>query len=400
MKKLVLLALTALFLSSCQSPQNTSVTILADGGTQTLITSERIPARLLAEAKVELGKDDRVLFQGETTPLEAALPDSKAIFLEVRRAVELTLISSDGQDFFETSASTVGQALGEHGIHLYAADHLDPPADTPISGPITVAYTPSRLLEVNVDGKSIEIRSAAKTVGEALSEAGMPLIGLDTSQPDESAPLPADGKIRLVRVVEEVSLTQNPLPYKNYTQPSADLPLDTQSLLVGGIPGLALSRVRIRLEDGKEVSRQAEGLTVVRPPQDRVVGYGTNVSVRTLTTPDGQTLQYWRSLSLFATSYSPCRLGVPGCHSTTASGAIAQKGIVAVVRSWYYLMQGQQVYVPGYGVATIGDVGAGYKGSHYWIDLAYSDDDWISWGGYVTVYFLTPVPASIPYILP
>lgn len=129
------------------------------------------------------------------------------------------------------------------------------------------------------------------------------------------------------------------------------------------------------------------------------------MSIRTLTTADGQTLSYWRVLTLYATSYSPCRLGLPypGCHSGTASGAIAQKGVVAFVRSWYYLMQGQAVYVPGYGTATVEDVGAGgvpFAGNHYWIDLAYSDDDWISWGGWVTVYFLTPVPANIPYILP
>jgi 3D (Asp-Asp-Asp) domain-containing protein len=76
-----------------------------------------------------------------------------------------------------------------------------------------------------------------------------------------------------------------------------------------------------------------------------------------------------------------------------------QQGVIGVIRSWYNLMEGQQLYVPNYGVGTIGDVGGGISGK-YWIDLAYSDADYVEWGSDVTVYFLTPVPSSITYILP
>jgi hypothetical protein len=44
-------------------------------------------------------------------------------------------------------------------------------------------------------------------------------------------------------------------------------------------------------------------------------------------------------------------------------------------------------------------VGGGFPDGRLWIDLAYSDDDWVAWHGYVTVYFLTPVPANILYVL-
>jgi 3D (Asp-Asp-Asp) domain-containing protein len=72
---------------------------------------------------------------------------------------------------------------------------------------------------------------------------------------------------------------------------------------------------------------------------------------------------------------------------------------VGVSTAWFRLMAGQQVYIPGYGRATIADTGGGIPGE-YWIDLGFSDDDYESWHSNVTMYFLTPVPASIPYILP
>jgi 3D (Asp-Asp-Asp) domain-containing protein len=56
------------------------------------------------------------------------------------------------------------------------------------------------------------------------------------------------------------------------------------------------------------------------------------------------------------------------------------------------------MYVPGYGYAEAADTGGGVKGR--WIDLGYEDDNWVSWSGNVTVYFLTPVPSSIVYVFP
>ncbi len=64
-----------------------------------------------------------------------------------------------------------------------------------------------------------------------------------------------------------------------------------------------------------------------------------------------------------------------------------QRGVIAVIRSWYYEMKGQAVYIPGYGYATIEDVGGGIPGKD-WIDLGYSDTDYQPWHQWVTMYFL------------
>jgi 3D (Asp-Asp-Asp) domain-containing protein len=138
---------------------------------------------------------------------------------------------------------------------------------------------------------------------------------------------------------------------------------------------------------------------VARQPQNEILGYGTRVVVRTITTAEG-TFEYWRAVNVYATSYSPCQLGIPNyCNSVTASGAQLVKGIVAVRLSWYRYMKGAGVYIPGYGTGIVADVGGGIPG-RYWIDLGFTDADFQAWHQNTTIYFLTPVPTNILYILP
>ncbi|MCY3978399.1 MAG: hypothetical protein OXG23_09900, partial [Chloroflexi bacterium] len=59
-----------------------------------------------------------------------------------------------------------------------------------------------------------------------------------------------------------------------------------------------------------------------------------------------------------------------------------------------------QVYVPDYGIGVVRDTGAGPRSTPYWIDLGYSDHDWITWGSYTWVYLLGSPPADINYDLP
>jgi len=389
--KWLILAVIVFFTASCQPKTSQTAIQIVDGDqTYTLATAERLPSKLLAEANITLSPADRLFYQGVDIPLDQPLPEAQSYTLQIRRAVTLTLAKPNGQQIIQTAAFTVGQALGEAGIPLYTADRLDPPVETAITGSLTVNYTPSREYTVSLDGKSVVIRSAAATVGQALAEAGIPLEGLDTSLPSEAAPLPEDGRIRLVRVVETVTLTQESIPFGTLFEYSADLELDQQAITRPGAPGLAVSRVRIRSEDGVEVSRQSESESIVRPSQDRVVTYGTLVVMHT-TTVDGISITYWRALPFWATSYHPAETG----SDMTASGMHLQKGVVAIDPD--YIPYGTQMYIPGYGSAVAADTGAIIG---RWIDLGYSDDDYVAWHQWVTVYFLWPPPAVPPPNIP
>jgi uncharacterized protein YabE (DUF348 family) len=348
-----------------------------------------------------LGENDRLVYRGSFIPLDVPLPFRETTELTIRRAVSLEFISGQDSISLLSSAMTVAQALEENGIPLYAGDFLDPPASTPIRAGMTITHRPAIDLTIHVDGRSIQARAADATVEEALAEVGIPLIGMDESEPGGSSPLPEDGQITVRRIDEVVEINTKSLPYDTRADLSAELEIDQQALLHAGEPGLAVTRTIIRLEDGQEISKQVESETIVRAPQDRILGIGTKIVIRTATV-DGETIEYWRVLTMNATSYSPCRSMTPSgaCSYGTASGMKAGYGVVAMVYRWYLLFAFENLYIPGYGRAVVGDNGGVNLSSNYWIDLGYDDNNYVPWSQPVTVYFLTPVPANPGYVLP
>jgi uncharacterized protein YabE (DUF348 family) len=391
-----------LLLFACQPAAPAAAIAVVDGAQlRVVMMDERSPDAVLARAGVLLGPADALLYNGYPLNRGASLPGTGSGTLQVLRAAR---VSVNGKAV-QTVARTVGEALAEAGQPLHVADSISPLATAGLNEPIAIRYSPARELTIKVDGKEIKIMSAASTVSAALARAGLPLLGLDYSKPAENAALPADGQIQLVRVSESVVFAQKSIPFKTESKSSPDVPLGTEQIVQPGLPGLSVSHVRIRYENGIEVARQTESETVARPPQDRVVVQGTKIVIQT-TTIGGTTIQYWRQMQMYATTYSPCNSGTGGCSWGTASGLRAGKGVVAVDPSLYAYLNGQRLYIPGYGSAVIGDIGGGYiveqmtgVSRYKWIDLGYDEGAMGNLIGWITVYFLAPAPATIPDIL-
>ncbi len=385
MKRIFWLALI-LLITACQPQTPPDIIFFIDGEeVHTLLASSRVPTEILAENDIFLNAADRVLVNGEIVDIATPM-DCENCTLQLRRSVKMTLITPYEEVDFTTAAPTVGDALVELGLQLYTADLVEPPVGTRATDQLTILYTPSRQLAIRVDGQILHIRAASETVGAALIGAGIPLVGLDASQPHTSEPLPEDGQIRIIRVVEKIETEQTEIPFETEYVASNDVAIDEEKILTPGITGLIVSNTRIRYEDGVEVSREVEAERKVREASTEIIGYGTKYVIHTITV-DGQELEYWRALNVYATSYSPCNSGADKCYPNTASGKQVKHGVIGVIRSWYNEMQGQAVYIPGYGYATIEDVGGGIPGKD-WIDLGYSDANYQPWHHWVTIYFL------------
>jgi uncharacterized protein YabE (DUF348 family) len=386
------------FLISCQPQTKQTITVIDGSQIHQLMTAERIPALLLTQAEIHLATNDIVLLNGKPVALNQPMPTAQTYTLQVQRAVTLTV---NGK-IIQATAQTIGEALSQAGAQLYASDQINPPIQTSITGMMTVKYVPSRALTVMADGQSLQIRSSSATVGGALAEAGIPLLGLDSSQPSENEALPSNGQIQVTHISESILLTEKSIPFKTDYQQSADVELDQQKILQPGQLGLSVSRVRIVYEDGQETSRQTESETVVRALQDQIVETGTKVVMHTVAV-GGTQLQYWCVIQMYATVYC-------GCLGGTKSGMVGGKGVVAVDPSTYNLIAGQRLYIPGYGLAVVGDIGGGYIieqklgiSRTRWIDLGFDNQTDTNTStdmtGWVTVYFLGSAPANIPDFL-
>jgi uncharacterized protein YabE (DUF348 family) len=299
-----------------------------------------------------------------------------------------------------SAASTLAEAMWEHGLELYEADEMERLPANPIGESSLVELDRSQPLEVIQKDRTFRTRVVADQVGDALRKIGLAPISLDYSIPELNAPIPEERRITLVRVAEKVIIEQEPQPFSTEYLPLEDLEIDNLQLVESGQYGIRANRSRIRIQDGEEVDRITEGEWIAQEANPEIMGYGTKIVVRSTPTDSGS-IDYWRAIEMYATSYSPSRAGVAPDHpwfGITASGKPLTKGLVAIDRR--YIPFGTLMYVPGYGFAEAADTGGGIKGR--WIDLGYDDDNWVSWHQYVTVYFLTPVPdpSSIVYVIP
>ena len=359
---------------------------------------EKIPFDILLQAGIIPQPGDKIYLNGKEISANEPLPESRIYALQYRPGIPISIDLQGEIEYLNTADYDLGSVLWNAGLRLKKSEMQSLELSLPPFIDQNVVISKAKTITITTPEGVFSTSAAGLTVGQALAHAGFSLQGLDYSVPAENEFLPEDGEIKIIRVKEEIQLEQNAIPYSSEYVADSELELDLESVIEAGQYGLQVSQVRIRYENGEEVSRTTEAEWTAVEPQDQIIGYGTKVVVHTLDTGDG-TIEYWKASQVYATSYSPCRLGVDYCNDITASGLTLQKGVIGVQCTYFSALRGLRLYVPGYGIGVIGDCGAGLDGK-FLIDLGYSDDDYVGWHQDITVYFLTPVPDTIPWMLP
>ncbi len=414
--------------------------VTADGYTSEYWTHAATVGDFLAEQGILIGESDRVQMAGpsvqplagpsqsdvviaslvgEPVDLETALPaaiwsdeadgrrhpawqqTTAPLALSIDRSRSITLLDgSEAPISFETLTPTVGEALAEAGVPVYQGDAIFPALSSRLQAGQRVIIWRSLPIDVQVDGRTLSTRTRQQTVGDALAEMGVALVGLDRVVPPLHAQLRPFADIRVTRVREDVAYEEQHIPFQVVYVGDDNLAIDRQRIVHPGSQGILRSRHRIRYEDGVEVVRRLEDQWQAAAPENKVIAYGRKVEPLTLETPDGP-ITYWRKMRVYTTAYSPARSGTPSTaawYGRTRIGLPLTKGLVAVDPAIIPLRH--HMYVPGYGFGMAADTGGGIKGR--FIDLGYDDANYQSWHWWTDIYLLWPPPPaySITYILP
>lgn len=376
------------------------VTVKTDTGTQTYRTQQTTLAAFLFDINQMPRRTDQVVADGRSIPFDALGNTPLPTVVEIGRFLTVTIINDNAQQIVQTAAQTVGEALAEADISIYAADNVDPPLGNWLEPGMTITVQRSFPVTIRVDGRTVNTRTSQLNSLDVLAEVGIGLVGFDYAVPGPETVLQSNATIDVIRVTEDFEVMDTPIPYQTLWQASEELDLDTRAVISYGAPGIRRQRIRIRYENGREISRAVDGEWVAQEPVNEVIGYGTKITLGTINTGEGPR-QYWRVVRMRVTAYTAASSGKspgdPG-YGITASGVPAGTGVVAIDRNVVPFRS--YVYVPDYGVGFAGDTGGGVRGR--WIDLGFDEDEYESWSGYVDVYYLTPVPdpADINYILP
>ena len=368
------------------------------------------PSALLEDAGIAFNPHDRLLLDGVRTEWERRLPAAESGQIDPdfyqgpawervqRRPVEVRIQRSRPLIVHEgplpytihTVAPTVGEALTDAGIVVYLGDKVEPSLSTPVSAGLELLIQRSTPITILADGRLIKTRTLMQTVGDAVTESGVGISGLDTVRPPLDAELFPDIEIAIVRVTESILLEEEIAPYETVRVGDPELLIDTRRVEPGQ-EGITRWRYRIRYEDGQEASRMLEDAWVAQTPRQQVISIGQKIVPQTFATPNGQEITYWRRIRMRATSYSAATAGTSPSlpwYGLTRTGDPMRKGVVAVDPSVIPLRT--KVYVPGYGFGDALDTGGAIKQRR--IDLGYDDHNLVLWSNWVDVYLLWPPP--------
>ena len=397
------------------------VRLLADGRDAQVRTWANTARQALAAGGVAVDDYDRVLLAGKPIGLDDPLPErvrtvtpptygrdyrweglrTEPLQLRLFRAIPIAVDDGNIPFTIRTTAQTVGEALLEAEITIYLGDKVQPSLGSPVSTGLRVFIQRSTPVSLQVDGRLLKTRTRGRTVGDALTEMGLGVAGLDEVTPPLESELYDNLEIRIVRVRENIEVEEDIVPFETVFRPDPNLLIDTQQLVTDGAEGITRSRYRVRYEDGIEAERTLEDKWQAQQPAQRVIAYGQRIVSQTFTAANGQVVTYWRKVRMSASSYSVGTSGVSpdaSWYGRTRTGELMRFGIVAIDPAIVPL--GSQVYVPGYGIGDALDTGSAVRSKR--IDLGYDDSNLVIWHGWVDVYLLWPPPPTyqITWVIP
>jgi len=246
------------------------VTVTVDGQVQELGTFSGSVEGALGAAGVTVGEHDTV-----APALDTAISDGSQIVVEHGRLLTLTI---DGQTReIWTTATTVEEALSELGQDPSAYKlSADRSREIPLDG---LAVSADTLYSATIsDGAAAAtpFTSAAKTVGDLLTEQGIVLGALDTVSPDATTPL-SNGLVVAVTRVAKTTVTED----VDVAQP-ADQTVEDSSVEEGvstvtqqGTAGKDSVTYEVTTTNGAETGKAEVSRTSVTPAQATIITVGT-----------------------------------------------------------------------------------------------------------------------------
>ena len=189
------------------------------------------------------------------------------------------LVSDDGfiYPLPAVRASTVGEAFGEAGADIAEADRIFPSRDARLSSDMTVFVKREKKVAIRVDGGTKDVVTHARTVDEALDEAGVFTEEDDLVQPARGDRLDPETDITVTRVEIREETVEKKIAFDTAEAEDDELSWRKRIVTQKGENGIRTYRYRVSYHDGEEVGRKLLGSEVVREPVKEIVTQGTYV---------------------------------------------------------------------------------------------------------------------------
>jgi 3D (Asp-Asp-Asp) domain-containing protein len=285
-------------------------------------------------------------------------------------AKHVTFVRDGIPQTLETRAATAEDLLVERGIVPAPEDALSVDPASPVVDGETVVYRAAVPVTVTVDDQPHQLRTAAATVGDLLSQQGISWDRHDEVSPAATSAIANDTAITVEHRESWTEVVRKPITPRTEKRWAYTLPVGKTKVVDAGRAGMReTSYLVVRGSDRGTERRTTLASRILRSPRPRILAEGigeyTALSQVASRSVVGTLKLASSALSMIATAYTA---GCGGCSGMTATGHRAGHGIVAV--DPHVIPLGTQMYIPGYGKAIAGDTGGSIRGNR--IDLGFN----------------------------
>ncbi len=339
-----------------------TVSVIADGKTIEVTTSEQSVAVILKQAGVELGDKDALDISDFTVGGKA----KKGNKISIRRAVPVKIIDDGDEVATVLIAGTVQDALDEAGVTCRPVDRLNCESSELVTSDMTIEITRAFSVDVKVDGKTLVSELLEGKVADVISALNITVGPDDEVSPSLKTKLRPGLTIHVYRVTFAERTETETIKFTTIKKTSSAEYEGVTKVEQEGSNGEKTVTYKDKLVDGKVSKTTKIKEEVVKPAINKIIVKGTKVKV----TPRAKTIS-----PLALPSKYKLENGIPvdaiktytgkstAYHSNsanpkTASGRPAQVGYVAVdpkvipYGSELYVVSKNGKYVYGYCIAA------------------------------------------------
>lgn len=366
------------------------VYLSVNGEENKISTHAKTVEELFEKENFELSKFDQV-----TPKLDSEIVDEMTI--EWIKAKKVTIIVDGETQEIWTTENKVKDILQKGNIEISENDQLSVGLEEDLGDRDRIEIAKAFQLTLRDGTTEKLVWSTSTTVANFLKQQDIKLGEYDRVENDLNATVSPNDQITIVRVEKVTDVVEEEIGYPVETKKDSSLLKGEEKVISRGQKGKVTRTYEITRENGKVIARDIKEEKVVQEPKAKVVAVGTKVvtaqvsrgsntttkktTARTTASTNKSTQATNASGKEFyvtATAYTPyCN----GCSGISAAGIDLRSNpnlkVIAVDPNVIPL--GSKVWVEGYGYAIAGDTGGAIKGNKIDI-LVQTKEEAYKWG--------------------